>query len=1223
MSTTYATGINGNPIAASEVKPSSSLGTKLDGKASTSHTHSVIINGSTKEIAASGGTAVDLGTYLTSHQTIKQDGVTGATVNRFGTCSTAASTATKEVSITSGTFTLEAGATVAVSFSNKNTANSPTLKVGSTDAKNIFVRGTKITSGSNRDMLNGTVLFIYDGTQYHLIGNYYDSTYSGFVCGYCNTNAGTAAKEVFATNYYPSIGNVILVRFNSPNSAAGALTLKAGGVTAPIVWNGTLTASGSTSEIPAGTWPCTYDGTNWYVWTDGTYQFKENTLKVTSNGQSLVAATGTLTYSQIASKIACGITDIYVDLTFTVGNYQRYFIPLVTCTYPTNGNPLIFAAITNSSVIYISLDSNDTLSGNMYSLPLNLTGGTDITVYTDSNTGATTVAVDTTGSATGTNAFVEGYNTTASGTAAHAEGYRETANKSIASAKASHVEGIDTLASGVASHAEGFNTNASNKHAHAEGESTVASGEDAHAEGARSVASGNHAHAEGESYASGKNSHSEGFNLVAGTYGAQGVASHSEGSVTYAVGTSAHAEGGGTNALGKDSHAEGLSTTRPITTTLTEAHSANTSIFKISTSAGTISTSMYLLVRTGEETQFLSRVKSVSTSGSTITLTTDNALSTALSAGTTVYIVSSGSAMGMASHVEGFTTTAIKNYAHAEGFTTKAIGEASHAEGYFTVAGDDYMHVAGKCNLVTTGMARVTGWGTTSAPRDIERLDTDGNMWVNGHFMGATPFYVFPGTTTYAEIESAFNERRPLIMDVSYLNASANVVYVPASMRKVPIDANLEHFEYHFKFEYPFNYRAGYYAGSMESYVLYECYIAVNEQNGWLKLDLSDPNDLETRVWNTWGTSGNIAPVPVEYANRAVNAKYATNYLAGGNIASALSGKANSSHTHSTTDLTLTSGSSVVEDSTEFITTNVEGYDGSTDHDKAVYRRHAGNRVWPWVETKLETGSSKTIKSTINTGNFGFLAQHGTSGKWVGVGAKRTDTNVSVDIEVGGDGKRHGLWSSSLDDWLLVHSSDGLSSFWISGAPNRKAMVNAVATTLGYCATNEINFTHVPTSGNTNRTWFNYRNGDTWAADSSNTNDYYVFGNRNNKATTTLCATGIYPGEPGTTPSVKVKIMGGLTVTNLGQTAGAKLACGTIQTDSAIQKSTATYTVSKTDLSDGADGVLYIYINKYTDTQTATWKNWAGSNSSGPVYPGCAAMFICIKYSDGTFARIS
>ena len=48
----------------------SSVDSLLSGKSSTSHTHSVTINGVTKTIAATGGTAVDLGTYLTSHQSL-------------------------------------------------------------------------------------------------------------------------------------------------------------------------------------------------------------------------------------------------------------------------------------------------------------------------------------------------------------------------------------------------------------------------------------------------------------------------------------------------------------------------------------------------------------------------------------------------------------------------------------------------------------------------------------------------------------------------------------------------------------------------------------------------------------------------------------------------------------------------------------------------------------------------------------------------------------------------------------------------------------------------------------------------------------------------------------------------------------------------------------------------------------------------------------------------
>lgn len=107
--------------------------------------------------------------------TVKQDGITGATVNRFGTCGTAAATAAKAVSVTTGTFSLEAGARVSVKFTYANTASTPTLNVAGKGAKNIFHKGAQITSGSNKALLAGVCDFVYDGTQWHLVGNYVDT----------------------------------------------------------------------------------------------------------------------------------------------------------------------------------------------------------------------------------------------------------------------------------------------------------------------------------------------------------------------------------------------------------------------------------------------------------------------------------------------------------------------------------------------------------------------------------------------------------------------------------------------------------------------------------------------------------------------------------------------------------------------------------------------------------------------------------------------------------------------------------------------------------------------------------------------------------------------------------------------------------------------------------------------------------------------------------------
>ena len=84
------------------------------------------------------------------------------------TCSTAADTAAKTVDCSG--FELEAGAKITVKFTNANSANSPTMNVNGTGAKNIYQNGMQITTGANRYLLSGTVEFIYDGTNWVIIG---------------------------------------------------------------------------------------------------------------------------------------------------------------------------------------------------------------------------------------------------------------------------------------------------------------------------------------------------------------------------------------------------------------------------------------------------------------------------------------------------------------------------------------------------------------------------------------------------------------------------------------------------------------------------------------------------------------------------------------------------------------------------------------------------------------------------------------------------------------------------------------------------------------------------------------------------------------------------------------------------------------------------------------------------------------------------------------------
>ena len=86
------------------------------------------------------------------------DGVSfdgSSNITHYGSCSTAAATAAKTVSVGSGTVTLEAGLRVTVKFTYANTAGTPTLNVNSKGAKNIYHKGSQITTGSNKALLAG------------------------------------------------------------------------------------------------------------------------------------------------------------------------------------------------------------------------------------------------------------------------------------------------------------------------------------------------------------------------------------------------------------------------------------------------------------------------------------------------------------------------------------------------------------------------------------------------------------------------------------------------------------------------------------------------------------------------------------------------------------------------------------------------------------------------------------------------------------------------------------------------------------------------------------------------------------------------------------------------------------------------------------------------------------------------------------------------------------
>ena len=93
----------------------------------------------------------------------------------FGTCTTAAATAAKVVTVdtTKYDFALVTGVRVAVLFSSANTSTTvPTLNVNDTGAKRMTYRNNNSIKGTYSWKANDIIEFIYDGLNWEIIGGY-------------------------------------------------------------------------------------------------------------------------------------------------------------------------------------------------------------------------------------------------------------------------------------------------------------------------------------------------------------------------------------------------------------------------------------------------------------------------------------------------------------------------------------------------------------------------------------------------------------------------------------------------------------------------------------------------------------------------------------------------------------------------------------------------------------------------------------------------------------------------------------------------------------------------------------------------------------------------------------------------------------------------------------------------------------------------------------------
>lgn len=184
----------------------------------------------------------------------------------YGVCSTAASTATKTVTIEG--LKLVEGTIAVVKFTNSNSASSPKLDVNGLGAKPMYRYGTTAlsTGTTTTGWYAGSIqVFVYDGTGW--VRDYWNNTtYSnaGLGCGYgtCATAEATTAKAVTLSSYALTTGGIVAVKFTYAVPAGATMNINSKGAKA-IYHRGSAITAG---VIKAGdTATFVYNGTYYHL----------------------------------------------------------------------------------------------------------------------------------------------------------------------------------------------------------------------------------------------------------------------------------------------------------------------------------------------------------------------------------------------------------------------------------------------------------------------------------------------------------------------------------------------------------------------------------------------------------------------------------------------------------------------------------------------------------------------------------------------------------------------------------------------------------------------------------------------------------------------------------------------------------------------------------------------------------------------------------------------
>lgn len=395
--------------ATSPIAIDSSAAITTSGTRTISHADSGVTAGTYKSVTVNATGHVTAGTNSTD-------------VSYYGTCTDSASTVDKTATLTTGSnFTLTAGVTVKIKFSNYNEAANPTLNVNSTGAKAIMRCGTTPVSTSIQGSWDdgAIVTLTYDETNWVL----------------ADSNEG-----VVGTSQYAHAEGQLTVASGSASHAEG-YGISDGEITAS---NDGAHAEGYAEQVA---WSDTSQGTSGY-----------NYLTVTASGKgSHAEGSGTLASGDYSHAEGNGVASLTSNSTYvnTASGKGSHVEGFSAYSNMGSGNYLYFYNTASGKGSHAEGMGTVASGDGSHAEGISRTTTSPLAVYYST--------------ASGMGAHAEGQATTASGVCSHSEGQATTASGSGA-----HSEGTYSVASGLISHAEGRRTIANHCSQHVFGEYNVA-----------------------------------------------------------------------------------------------------------------------------------------------------------------------------------------------------------------------------------------------------------------------------------------------------------------------------------------------------------------------------------------------------------------------------------------------------------------------------------------------------------------------------------------------------------------------------------------------------------------------------------------------------------------------------------------------------------------------------------------------------------------------------